>query len=164
MLKTLYALFLIIIFSASCESQSKPDNNAKTPKLSAKEASSRQVIKTDQAPNPVGPYNQAIKVANTLYLAGQIGLDPESGKMVNSDIEEEARQVMENLKAVLAEADMDMSHVVKSTIYMTDLNNFTRVNEIYAGYFGEDAPARVTVGVASLPKDAQLEISMIAVK
>lgn len=124
----------------------------------------KKVIKTDQAPNPVGPYSQAIIAGNTLYLAGQIAINPESGDMVTDNIENEARQVMDNLQAVLEEAGMSMDNVVKTTIYMTDLNNFGKVNEIYGSYFGEMPPARVTVGVAALPKGANLEITMEAVR
>nr|WP_277487586.1 RidA family protein [Catalinimonas alkaloidigena] len=128
------------------------------------EATSKQIIKTDKAPNPVGPYNQAIMAGNTLYLAGQIAIKPESGEMITSSIEEEATQVMNNLKAILNEGGMDMNNVVHTTIYMTDLNDFGKVNEIYGSYFDNMAPSRVTVGVASLPKGAHLEISMIAVE
>lgn len=152
--------FCLIALLVSCNSQSSPSEQAD----SRGNASVKKAIKTNNAPEPVGPYSQAVRVGNTLYLAGQIAIRPESGEMVTTTIEEEAQQVMHNLQAVLQEAGMDMSHVVKTTIYMTDLNNFGKVNEIYGSYFGEIPPARVTVGVASLPKGANLEISMVAVE
>ncbi|MDF9794872.1 2-iminobutanoate/2-iminopropanoate deaminase [Catalinimonas alkaloidigena] len=168
MFKSLYYLtFTFTVFLVSCNSQSNPTTNegAKTEAATEMdEATSKQIIKTDKAPNPVGPYNQAIMAGNTLYLAGQIAIKPESGEMITSSIEEEATQVMNNLKAILNEGGMDMNNVVHTTIYMTDLNDFGKVNEIYGSYFDNMAPSRVTVGVASLPKGAHLEISMIAVE
>ena len=154
-------LFLsIAAFILSCQSQSSPaDAPAEKATPIVKKA-----IKTTAAPNPVGPYSQAIMMGNTLYLAGQIAINPADGEMVTDSIENEARQVMDNLQAVLQEAEMNMDDVVKTTIYMTDLNNFGKVNEIYGSYFGDMPPARVTVGVASLPKGANLEIAMEAVK
>ena len=148
----------------SCQSQSSPADAPAAEEPSAENAAAKKVIKTSKAPNPVGPYSQAIMSGNTLYLAGQIAINPESGEMVTATIEEEARQVMDNLQAVLEEAGMDMDDVVKTTIYMTDLGNFAKVNEIYGSYFGDMPPARVTVGVASLPKGANLEITMEAVR
>jgi len=145
----------------SCQSQSNP---ADAPAEDNTSAAARKVIKTSKAPNPVGPYSQAIMAGNTLYLAGQIAINPESGEMVTDNIENEARQVMDNLQAVLQEAGMEMDNVVKTTIYMTDLDNFGKVNDIYGSYFGEMPPARVTIGVAALPKGASLEITMEAVK
>lgn len=150
-----------IISMLSCQSQSNPTG---APAEDNAPATARKMVKTADAPDPVGPYSQAIMAGNTLYLAGQIAINPESGEMVTSSIEEEARQVMDNLQAVLQEADMDMNNVVKTTIYMTDLSNFGKVNEIYGSYFGDMPPARVTVGVASLPKGANLEITMEAVR
>lgn len=160
------SLFVVgIFFILSCQSQSSPADAQAAEESTAKNAAStKKVIKTSNAPNPVGPYSQAIMVGNTLYLAGQIAINPESGEMMTETIEEEAQQVMDNLQAVLQEAGMDMDDVVKTTIYMTDLNNFGEVNEIYGSYFGDMPPARVTIGVASLPKGANLEIAMEAVK
>ncbi len=162
MLRFLQVSFCLcfIAFLVSCNTHSSPSE----PADSKGNASVKQAIKTSNAPEPVGPYSQAVRVGNTLYLAGQIAIRPESGEMVTTTIEEEAQQVMRNLQAVLQEAGLDMNHVVKTTIYMTDLNNFGKVNEIYGSYFDEIPPARVTVGVASLPKGASLEISMIAVE
>lgn len=124
----------------------------------------KQVIKTENAPAPIGPYNQAILANGTLYMSGQIALDPKTGELINDDVESETRQVMANLQAVLKEAGMDFSNVVKSSIFLVDMNDFTKVNEVYGKSFGDDAPARETVQVARLPKDVKVEISMIAVK
>lgn len=125
----------------------------------------KKIIFTDKAPAPIGPYSQAVLVGNTLYTSGQIGLDPASMELVMETIEVETTQVMNNMKAVLEAADMDFSNVVKSTIFISDMNDFTRINSIYASYFEEEsAPARETVQVAKLPKNVNVEISMIAIK
>lgn len=124
----------------------------------------KKIITTPLAPAPIGPYNQAVLVNNTLYLSGQIPLIPESMELVENDLIAETQQVMENLKAVLAAANMNFNHVVKSSIFLSDMNNFTIVNEVYGRYFdNETAPARETVEVANLPKFVRVEISMIAV-
>lgn len=124
----------------------------------------KQVINTPNAPAPIGPYNQAILSGNTLYLSGQIALNIETGLLVLDDVKSETRQVMENLKAVLTAAGMTFENVVKTTIFISDMNNFTLINEVYGSYFDEaTAPARETVQVARLPKDVNVEISMIAV-
>ncbi|MCH8902646.1 MAG: RidA family protein [Bacteroidetes bacterium] len=124
----------------------------------------KQIIQTDNAPAPIGPYNQAVMVGNTMYLSGQIAIDPVSGDLVLTDIPSETKQVMENLKAVLEAGGMNFSNVVKSTISISNMDNFSLINETYGSYFGDDAPARETVQVARLPKDVNVEISMIAVK
>ena len=124
----------------------------------------KKVIRTDKAPAPIGPYNQAIQYGDMLFVSGQIALDPATGELVQGDIQLETRQVMENLKAVLAEAGMDFSNVVKSSIFLKDMNNFPKVNEIYGQYFKSQPPARETVEVSRLPKDVNVEISCIAVK
>ena len=125
----------------------------------------KKIIFTDKAPAPIGPYSQAVLVENTLYTSGQIALDPASMELVMETIEVETTQVMNNMKAVLEAADMDFSNVVKSTIFISDMNDFTRINSIYASYFDEEsAPARETVQVAKLPKNVNVEISMIAIK
>jgi 2-iminobutanoate/2-iminopropanoate deaminase len=125
----------------------------------------KKIIFTDKAPAPIGPYSQAVLVGNTLYTSGQIALDPASMELVMETIEVETTQVMNNMKAVLEAADMDFSNVVKSTIFISDMNDFTRINSIYASYFDEEsAPARETVQVAKLPKNVNVEISMIAIK
>ncbi|MFN7776897.1 RidA family protein [Flavobacterium sp.] len=125
----------------------------------------KKIIFTTNAPAPIGPYNQAVLVGNTLYTSGQIALHPETGELVVSDIEAETQQVMENMKAVLAAAEMDFSHVVKTTIFIMNLGYFARINAVYARFFDEKtAPARETVQVACLPKNVNVEIAMIAIK
>ena len=125
----------------------------------------KKVIYTDSAPAPIGPYNQAVLVGNTLYTSGQIALNPVTMELVLDDIETETKQVMENMKAVLEAADMTFNNVVKTTIFIMDMGDFNRINTVYASYFDEKtAPARETVQVAGLPKGVNVEISMIAVK
>ena len=125
----------------------------------------KKIIYTDKAPAPIGPYNQAVLVGNTLYTSGQIALDPATMELVLDDIETETKQVMENMKAVLAAADMTFADVVKTTIFIMNMGDFARINAVYGSYFDEaTAPARETVQVACLPKNVNVEISMIAVK
>lgn len=124
----------------------------------------KSIIETSQAPAPIGPYSQAVLSGNTLYTSGQIAINPNSGDLVMNSIEEETHQVMTNVKAVLAEAGMTFDHVIKSSIFISDMDNFGRINEVYGQYFTSDFPARETVEVARLPKDVNVEISMIAVK
>ena len=125
----------------------------------------KKIIFTDKAPAPIGPYNQAVLVGNTLYTSGQIALHPETMELVVSDIETETKQVMENMKAVLEAADMTFENVVKTTIFIMDMNDFARINTVYGSYFDEKtAPARETVQVAGLPKGVNVEISMTAIK
>lgn len=124
---------------------------------------SKIVIQTSQAPAPIGPYNQAIKAGNMLFISGQIAIDPATGNVEATDVAGEAHQVMKNLKAILHEAGMDFSHVVKTTIFLTDMALFSEVNEIYAQYLNGAFPARETVAVKGLPKLVNVEISMIAV-
>ena len=122
-------------------------------------------ITTENAPAPIGPYNQAVLTGNTLYTSGQIALNPKTMELVLDTIEIETKQVMENMKAVLEAADMNFSNVVKSTIFIMDMADFARINSVYGLYFDEKtAPARETVQVAGLPKGVNVEISMIAVK
>ena len=124
----------------------------------------KKIIKTKNAPAPIGPYNQAILSGNTLYISGQIAINPGTNDLVLSDIKMETRQVMENLKAILKEANTDFSAVVKTSIFISDMNNFGAINEVYGSYFeGLIAPARETVEVSVLPKNVNVEISMIAV-
>jgi 2-iminobutanoate/2-iminopropanoate deaminase len=125
---------------------------------------SKKVIQTSQAPAPIGPYNQAIQAGNLLFISGQICIDPATGDLKKKDLQEETHQVMHNLKAILHEAGLDFSHVVKTTIFLTDMNRFGEVNEIYGKYFDTDFPARETVQVSALPKFVNVEISMIAAK
>ena len=125
----------------------------------------KKIITTPKAPAPIGPYNQAILVKDTLYISGQIPINTTTGKLVEGDIKEETKQSMENLKAILDEAGMDFENVVKTSIFLKDMNQFAEVNAVYGGYFNSDtAPARETVEVANLPKFVNVEISMIAVK
>ena len=124
----------------------------------------KKIIFTDKAPAPIGPYNQAVLSGNTLYTSGQIALHPETGELIISDIETETKQVMENMKAVLEAAGMTFDNVVKSTIFIIDMDDFTKINGVYGSYFSEEsAPARETVQVARLPKNVNVEISMIAI-
>ena len=125
----------------------------------------KKIITSANAPAPIGPYNQAVMAGNTLYISGQIPLHPETMELVSDSIEDETKQVMENLKAVLAAAEMTFENVVKATIFIMDMNDFAKINAIYGSYFNEaTAPARETVQVAGLPKNVSVEISMIAVK
>ena len=123
----------------------------------------REIIFTKNAPAPIGPYSQAIKVGNTLYVAGQVGFTLE-GKLDSSCIDNECKQALNNIKAIVEAAGMNMEQVVKSTLYVKDLKNFARINEIYATYFQKNLPARETIQPAALPKGAHFEISVIAVK
>lgn len=125
----------------------------------------KTIINTPNAPVPIGPYNQAILSGNTLYTSGQIALNPKTMELVMEDIQAETKQVMENLKVVLEAANMTFENVVKTSIFISDMNNFSQINAVYAHYFDEaSAPARETVEVANLPKFVNVEISMIAVK
>lgn len=125
----------------------------------------KKIIITSDAPAPIGPYNQAVLVGNTLYTSGQIALNPATMELVLDDIETETKQVMENMKAVLAAAEMTFENVVKTTIFIMNMNDFAKINSVYGSYFDEaTAPARETVQVAGLPKGVNVEISMIAVK
>ena len=125
----------------------------------------KKIINTPNAPAPIGPYNQAVLVGNTLYTSGQIALDPKTMELITDNIETETKQVMENMKAVLAAADMTFKDVIKTSIFISDMHNFAKINAVYGTYFNEDtAPARETVEVANLPKFVNVEISMIAMK
>ncbi|MGA0373664.1 MAG: RidA family protein [Flavobacteriaceae bacterium] len=125
----------------------------------------KKIITTLKAPSPIGPYNQAILANDTLYLSGQIGLDPHTMEVVVGGVKEETKQVMKNLKAVLEAAEMTFDNVVKSSIFLTNMSDFGQVNGIYGSYFNnETAPARETVAVKTLPKNVRVEISMIAIR
>lgn len=124
----------------------------------------KTIIKTADAPLPIGPYNQAILKGDTLYASGQIAIDPKTNELISGDINAETKQVMENLTAVLRAADMDFSHVVKCSIFISDMNDFSEINQVYGAYFDNDtAPARETVQVSVLPKNVNVEISLIAI-
>ena len=126
----------------------------------------KQIINTPSAPTPIGPYNQAILAGDMLFISGQICIDPSTGALMNQDIQEETHQVMHNLRSILTAADMSFHHVVKTTIFITDMNRFSEINEVYGKYFDSNSsfPARETVQVSALPKFVNVEISMIAVK
>jgi 2-iminobutanoate/2-iminopropanoate deaminase len=122
-----------------------------------------KIINSTNAPAPIGPYSQAVLANGVLYVSGQIALDPASGNLMHEDIEAETHQVMKNLLGILQEAGLDFAQVVKCTIFVKDLNNFTRINNVYGSYFTQNPPARETVEVSRLPKDVNVEISCIAV-
>ena len=125
----------------------------------------KKIITTAKAPAPIGPYSQAVLTGNTLYTSGQIAINPKTGELVLESIQKETKQVMENLKEVLAAAKMTFENVIKTSIFISDMHNFVEINEIYGTYFNEEtAPARETVEVANLPKFVNLEISAIAIK
>lgn len=125
----------------------------------------KKIIFTEKAPAPIGPYNQAVLVGNMLYTSGQIAINPATNELVLDNIETETKQVMENLKAVLEAAEMTFENVIKVSIFISDMNNFSKINTIYGAYFSEaTAPARETVQVAGLPKNVNVEISAIAVR
>ena len=124
---------------------------------------SRQIIRTDKAPQAIGPYSQAVRTGNTVYLSGQIHLDPATGELVGGDITAKARRVFENLSAVCAAAGGSLSQLVRVGIYLTDLSNFAAVNAVMAEYCKEPYPARSTIGVASLPKGAEVEVDAVLV-
>ncbi len=123
----------------------------------------RKVIQTSKAPEPIGPYSQSIQAGDTLYISGQIGLNPNTGELENRDLESETRQMMSNVRAILHEAAMNFDHVVKCTIYLDNMNDFARINETYGEFFGNEPPAREAIEISKLPKGANVEISVIAV-
>ena len=124
----------------------------------------KKIIETKNAPAPLGPYSQAILINNTLYTSGQIAINPKTGDLITNSIIDETQQVMQNLQAVLTAANMSFNHVVKSTIFISDMNDFVDINKVYGSFFNEEtAPARETVQVAKLPKNVNIEISMIAI-
>jgi 2-iminobutanoate/2-iminopropanoate deaminase len=122
----------------------------------------RRIISTDRAPSPIGPYEQAIGVDGTYYISGQVALEPSSGELQNDSVEAETHQVMKNLGAILEEAGLSYEHLVKCTIFLTDLGEFGQVNEIYGSYFSELTPARECIELSGLPKGAKVEVAAIA--
>ncbi len=124
----------------------------------------KKIIETKNAPSPIGPYSQAVQTGNLVFVSGQIGKDPVSGSLINDNIKDETAQVMKNVKAVLEADGLTMENIVKTTVYLTDINDFKQVNEIYGAYFKSDYPARETVEVSHLPAGAKVEISVIAEK
>lgn len=131
---------------------------------SARENMEKEIIYTSEAPAPIGPYSQAVKAGNTLYISGQIALDAESGDLINENITEETHAVMKNLEAVLRQAGYGFENVVKCTIFIKDMSQFATINDAYGQYFKVNPPARETVEVSRLPKDVNVEISCIAIK
>src|SRR5262245_49587655 len=125
---------------------------------------SKTVVYSENAPEPIGPYSQAVQAGNTLFVSGQIAIERASGKILTTNIEEETKQVMANIGYILKSAGMDFSNIAKTSIFLKDMNNFPKVNEIYGQYFKENPPARETVEVSRLPKDVNVEISCIAIK
>jgi 2-iminobutanoate/2-iminopropanoate deaminase len=124
---------------------------------------SKQIIRTEKAPAPIGPYNQAVKTGELLFISGQVAIDASTNETITESVAKETHQVMRNIDAILKEANLTFQHVVKTTIFLSDMNLFTEVNEVYASYFEGDFPARETVAVKGLPKNVRVEISMIAV-
>ncbi len=122
----------------------------------------KKIIHTTRAPQPIGPYSQAVQADNLLYVSGQIAIDPATGKTNTDNIIHETRQVMQNIAAILEASGMNFSHVIKTSIFLTDMNNFSQVNETYGSYFEKDFPARETIQVSRLPKDVNVEISVLA--
>jgi 2-iminobutanoate/2-iminopropanoate deaminase len=122
-----------------------------------------QIIHTDNAPKAIGPYSQAVKAGNMLFVSGQVPFVPETMEIVEGDVQAQTAQSLKNVQAILAEAGLDFSHVVKSTVFIKDMNEFAAINEVYAQYFGENKPARACVEVARLPKDVKVEIEVIAI-
>ena len=125
---------------------------------------SKQIINTTKAPAPIGPYNQSVRAGDLLFISGQIPSNAETNELVTGDIVKETRQVMQNLDAILSEAKLTFEHVVKTTIFLSDMNFFAAVNEVYGSFFNGDYPARETVAVKTLPKNVNVEISMIALR
>lgn len=123
---------------------------------------SKEIIMSEDAPRPIGPYSQAVAFENLLFVSGQIGIDAATNKLVSGGIEQEFRQVMENIKKILEAGNSDLQKVLKVTIYLTDIQNFSKINTLYSEYFSQNFPARETVEVTKLPKEAQIEISVVA--
>jgi 2-iminobutanoate/2-iminopropanoate deaminase len=123
----------------------------------------RDIVLTDRGPKPIGPYSQAIRANGFLYVSGQVALDPKTGEMVGADIAQQTQRTLENVKGIVEAAGSKMTHVVKTTVFLKDMNDFAAMNEVYAQYFSSAPPARSTVQVARLPKDALVEIEVIAI-
>lgn len=148
--KKIFAFIILVSIINSCKQTQEP--------------MSKKIITSKNAPAPIGPYSHGVLIGNTLYVSGQVGKDPVSGELILSDIKKETTRVMENVKGILTDAGMDFSHVVKTTIFLKNLDNFAAVNEVYGSYFTGDYPARETVEVSKLPLNVNVEISVIAVK
>jgi 2-iminobutanoate/2-iminopropanoate deaminase len=149
-LKKIFLLLILVSIINSCKQTQEP--------------MSKKIITSKNAPAPIGPYSHGVLIGNTLYVSGQVGKDPVTGELILSDIKKETTRVMENVKGILTDAGMDFTHVVKTTIFLTNLDNFAAVNEVYGSYFAGDYPARETVQVSRLPLNVNVEISVVAVK
>lgn len=149
----LFCVLILLLVAKAC------NNNGSD----SEHAFERRVIHTDQAPEAVGPYSQAVLAGNTLYLSGQVGLDPKTGELAGEDIETQARRALDNLRAVLEAANFSLEDVVQAQVYLTDVNDYGTFNEIYASYFENDPPARAVIEISRLPLDAKVEIMMTAV-
>lgn len=156
---TMAIFILLLVFNKSL---TLAQNNK--PQTSATMKTERNIILTDKAPAPIGPYSQAVQVGNMLFVSGQIAINPDKNELVLDDIKTETKMVMKNIEGILKKAGMSFEHVVKSTIFLKNMDDFAAVNEIYGSYFPNNPPARETVQVAKLPKDVNVEISVIAVK
>ncbi len=152
---------LLLCLIGSCMHSNKIETENYNPK---NQLMQKSILKTEKAPLPIGPYSQAVMINNMLFVSGQVAIIPGTGQLLQSDISAETKQVMENIKAILTEAGLDFNNIVKTTIFLKDMNDFAKVNEVYGSYFTSDYPARETVQVARLPKDANVEISVTAVK
>lgn len=124
----------------------------------------KKVINTINAPAPIGPYSQAVVAGNFVFVSGQIPINPSTGELISENVKAETKQVMENIKAILTEAGLNFNHIVKTSIFLTDMQSFAQVNEVYGTYFTDQFPARETIQVAALPKNVNVEISVIAIK
>jgi 2-iminobutanoate/2-iminopropanoate deaminase len=158
------SVLVVFGFSLTVAGQTSTQSaNRQAAKTQKKPAISRHVVKTDKAPQARGPFSQAIVAGDFVFVAGQLGVDPKTGEFVGSGLEEQAEQVLRNLSAVLEAAGSDLGHVVKTTVFLADMNDFNAMNEVYRRYFKEDPPARSTVQVARLPRNARIEIEAIAI-
>lgn len=158
-LKLSLTFFCILIFSCA-ENKHVCNSKTKIQTLTMQ----KKIIQTDKAPAPIGPYSQAVMVGNLLFVSGQVAIIPESGKILQGDISTETMQVMNNIHAILAQAGMDFENIVKTSIFLKNMDDFAKVNEIYGSNFSGDFPARETVQVSRLPKDVNVEISVVAAK
>ena len=161
---SLLAIFGVVACSPRNEEteQSEEKNIDTTVILSP--STERKIIYTAKAPKPVGPYSQAVTKNNTLYVAGQVGLDPKRGKLAGDSIDVQTRQAIENIKTIVESAGLKLSDVVQTTVYLADIKDFDKMNKVYATYFSASAPARATVQVAALPLKAKIEIVAVAIK
>ncbi|HMB90023.1 MAG TPA: RidA family protein [Rhodothermales bacterium] len=154
-------LAFLLLLLAGCAAAEAPESDTTAME---EQAATREVIATDGAPAAIGPYSQAVRVGNTLYCAGQIGLDPATGQLVEGGIEAETRRALDNQKAVLEAAGFTLNDVVQAQVFLADLGDYSAMNEVYATYFTKSPPARAAVQVARLPRDARVEIMLTAAK